>query len=164
MGAFNHASVDEKPAKLFQPDELAAYEHGATQERETPIEPERRLSFAVLEDAISCFQKYVDAKGGKEKKLYDDAKSWIFDQNGDWPFSFENVCHMCRVDPNYVRSGLVKWRAQMGLVESVYTNPPQEVRKTTRQRGMAGRYRGIKGKRARGACRLKSQPKRELSL
>jgi hypothetical protein len=83
---------DSRLTMLFQSDELAAHQHQRTFERVRPLQPEKRLVLAVLEDAIMCFQRYLHAKGGKEKKLYQDAAAWIFDRNDMRVFSFENIC------------------------------------------------------------------------
>ena len=65
---------------------------------------------AVLEDSIICFQKYLHRRNGKEKRMYDDAAAWILENDGDWPFSFENVCFHLDIDPSYVRDGLMRWK------------------------------------------------------
>ena len=109
--------LDTRLTMLFQPDELAAHQYQRTFERVRPLQPERRLMLAVLEDAIMCFQRYLRAKGGKEKKLHEDAVAWIFDQNDMRAFSFENICHVCGLDPDYLRTGLLNWRKQMNSVK-----------------------------------------------
>jgi len=65
---------------------------------------------AVLEDAIMCVQRYFHAKGGKERQLYEDAVSWIFDRHDIRTYSFENVCGVCGLDAGYLRMGLLNWR------------------------------------------------------
>lgn len=109
--------MDRKLTTLFQPDELAAHQYQSNFERLTPLGPERRLMLAVLEDAVACFQTYLHAKRSKEKKLHNDTVSWIFDRGDHRVFSFDNVCGVCGFDPDYLRRGLLKWRAEMNAVK-----------------------------------------------
>jgi hypothetical protein len=61
---------------------------------------------AVLEDAVTCFQKYALAYNGKGKRPFCEAEDWILEKNSKWFFSFENICAALGLDPNYVRRGL----------------------------------------------------------
>jgi DNA-binding transcriptional regulator PaaX len=67
---------------------------------------------AVLEDAIACFQKYVFAREGKGKILFQEAEDWVKDTNSDWLFSFANVCETLGFNPDYLRQGLTVWKAE----------------------------------------------------
>lgn len=74
------------------------------------MEPEKVLMLAVLQDAINCFQVNVVAHSGKRKKLFDEAEGWILEKDNDWIFSFASVCETLRVNPEYVRGGLQRWK------------------------------------------------------
>ena len=50
-------NVDELVTRVFQPDTLVPYEYFTTSQRSIPLEPEKHLMHAILEDAINCFQK-----------------------------------------------------------------------------------------------------------
>jgi len=78
--------------------------------RKTPVEPERRLMLAVLEDAINCFQANLMAQGKRGKKLFNEAEDWIMEQDNDWMFSFVSICEILRLNPEYVRQGLLQWK------------------------------------------------------
>ncbi|MEK7783674.1 MAG: hypothetical protein AAB279_07085, partial [Candidatus Binatota bacterium] len=52
-------SVEEKVTSLFQPDTLLPAQYLETFRRKAPLEPEKRLILAVLEDAVACFQKHL---------------------------------------------------------------------------------------------------------
>jgi len=77
--------------------------------KNTP-EGEERLMLAVLEDAIEYFQEYVLAEDKKSKELFQEAEEWILEKDSDWIFSFENICEVLRLDPNYIRQGLLRWK------------------------------------------------------
>jgi hypothetical protein len=66
--------------------------------------------FAVLTDAIECFQKYHGANADRRRKLFTEAEAWISRRDETWPYSFENICETLNIDPNYLRVGLTQWR------------------------------------------------------
>ena len=78
--------------------------------KKTIREGEERLMLAVLEDAIEYFQEYVLAQDKKGKELFQEAEEWILEKDSDWIFSFENICELLRLDPNYIRQGLLRWK------------------------------------------------------
>ncbi len=74
--------------------------------------PEHRLCAAVLEEAVSCFQKYVFATAKEQRRLFLDAEQWLRNNDRRWPFSFLRVCEVLSLNPAYVREGLARWRKQ----------------------------------------------------
>jgi hypothetical protein len=95
---------------FFQPDTLITAELCDTVQRKRRLLPEHGLMFAVLEDAISCFQKYVSAGGRQGKRLFREAEEWILENDANWVFSFENVCESLGLDPRYIRRELLSWK------------------------------------------------------
>ncbi len=70
--------------------------------------PETLLMLAVLDDAIQCFLRYRGAKRRKEQKVFQSTKDWILSTESNWIFSFESVCEIVRIDPNYIRGALFR--------------------------------------------------------
>jgi len=103
-------SIEGKVASLFQPDILVAAQYLETVLTRASLEPEKRLMLAVLEDAVLCFQKGSSAGDRRRKALFTDAEEWIMEENGDWPFSFENICEVLGLNPAYLRQGLLRWK------------------------------------------------------
>jgi len=101
------AILEENLASLFQPDTLLSAQYFENFRRKTPLEPEKKLMLAILEDAVWCFQHNVWARNGKGKKLFDEAQEWILDESSDWVFSFESICEVLGFSPRYVRQGLL---------------------------------------------------------
>jgi hypothetical protein len=66
--------------------------------------------FAVLTDAVECFQKYLGANSRRCRAMFGDAETWINSKDSRWPFSFEHICEMLRLSPSYLRMGLMRWR------------------------------------------------------
>ena len=106
----NGMTVDEKLASLFQPDTLLSTQYFDNLRRKTLLEPEKRLMLAVLEDAIHCFQDNLFAEAVGKKKLFEEVEQWILERDGDWIFSFDNVCEALGFTPDYVRQGLLRWK------------------------------------------------------
>jgi hypothetical protein len=94
---------------LFHADELAPYDFEENCRRKDRYGPEERLLFAVLEDAISCYQVYLLARKQPERLLFKEAEWWIFHDSAEF-ISFNNICDALRIDPAYVRRGLLAWK------------------------------------------------------
>jgi hypothetical protein len=95
---------------LFEPDILVSYEYSRVFRRTAHFSAEQRLMFAVLADAIECFQRYHDAKTRRHRALYHHAETWIMNRDHRAAFSFENICDSLEINPAYVRQGLLQWR------------------------------------------------------
>ncbi len=65
--------------------------------------PEVSLMAAVLEDAVHCLRKNVNAKRGRARIEFLEAWRWISDAERSWPFAFENVCDTLGLSPGAVR-------------------------------------------------------------
>jgi hypothetical protein len=100
---------EEKLTSLFQPDTLISHQYFTTL-RTKRLEPEKRLMLAVLEDAVACFQRYILPRNRREKTLFKETEDWVRDKNDDYLFSFENICEALKVNPEYVREGLLHWK------------------------------------------------------
>ena len=75
--------------------------------RSEHLEPEKVLLLALLEDAIHLFQKYRGARDRVGKEHFREVDDWFMNQGDRWLFSFENVCDLLELDPQYVRRGLL---------------------------------------------------------
>lgn len=73
--------------------------------------PEGRLLLAVLDEALATYLRYAGATDRRARRLFDEAEEWIFSPAIDWPFSFENICRVLGIEPEYVRRGLVSSKA-----------------------------------------------------
>ena len=106
----SYINVDEKIISLFEPDTLLSAQYLENFRRTSFVEPEKRLMLAVLEDAINCFLVNLMAQSGRGKKLFNEAQDWIMEQDDDWMFSFVSICEILRLNPEYVRQGLLQWK------------------------------------------------------
>lgn len=73
-------------------------------------QPEKMLVLAVLEDAIACFQNFRVATDVRDKKIFSEARTWLWSDRYDWPFSYRNICDVLGIDASYLRQGLARWK------------------------------------------------------
>jgi hypothetical protein len=126
--------------RMFEPDVVLPSQFFATVHRQAPNKKaECRLLIAVLNDAIACFRKYGHSRNRRERRLFEEAETWIMSQDdahrsradGQAPcFSFQYVCQALGIDAEYLRQGLDRWRAtQLGPLTRACnrTGPPCRV-------------------------------------
>ncbi|MDG2308090.1 MAG: hypothetical protein P8R42_26235 [Candidatus Binatia bacterium] len=95
---------------MFEPDVLLPGQFFSFFRKEAGFDRERRLMLAVLEDAIDCFQKYAHTNDLRGKQLFAESYEWIMSPDTRWLFSFENICQIVDMNPDYIRQGLHRWR------------------------------------------------------
>ncbi|HEY1269747.1 MAG TPA: hypothetical protein VGH16_20980 [Candidatus Binatia bacterium] len=110
MANQNGFNAEDRVASLFQPDTLLPEQYLETYRRKSFMEPETRLMLAVLEDAVACYQKYVQAEDERGMELFRDAEAWVMRRDSEWLFSFDNICESFGINPAYMRDGLVRWK------------------------------------------------------
>jgi hypothetical protein len=103
-------TLDERLPGLFEPDTLLPIQYFEAMRRKHLLEGEKRLVLSVLEDAVECFMKCIDSATNKGQRLYRDADEWISLEDKHWVFSFDNVCDMLDINPEYMRRGLKRWK------------------------------------------------------
>lgn len=101
--------AEDRVSPLFQPDTLMSDEYFANYRRRIPLEPEKALLLAVLEDGVRTFQDNLFAETGKKRALLDEAREWLFSDGFEHVFSFNSVCSSLGLDPGYIRRGLKRW-------------------------------------------------------
>src|SRR5205823_5116157 len=77
------------------------------------LQPEKRLMLAVLEDAVSDFQKYATATSGRGRRLFANAEVWLRSSADDQPLAFQRVsatCHTMSVGQSTANAGRARNR------------------------------------------------------
>jgi hypothetical protein len=103
-------TLDERLPGLFEPDTLLPIQYFEAMRKKHLLEGEKRLILSVLEDAVECFMKCIDSPTSKGQRLFRDADEWINLEDKHWVFSFDNVCEMLDINPEYMRRGLRQWK------------------------------------------------------
>lgn len=98
-------------AQLMVPDILMPVQYYDGMRRDNPeTQAVKRLMFAVLADAVRCFQTYADAQSRAGRLIFGETEWWILDRNSDGPFTFEAICEALGIEPDCLRNGLQQWR------------------------------------------------------
>ena len=90
------AATDRSVASLFEPDVLTTHRFFKVFQQKGQLDPEENLMFAVLTDAIECFQKYFGDQSRRCRVLFGEAEAWIANQDSKSLFSFENICQVLK--------------------------------------------------------------------
>ena len=121
-----NVSSGEHIETLFQPDPLVPAQYLDGFRRQSPLEPERELVLAMLEDAVVSFQKYLGSTREKEKRIFAEIEEWFGSDDREWIFSFLNVCDLLGLDADYLRKGISRWRDgaidNRGAIDSTITS------------------------------------------
>lgn len=103
---------EDAVARLFEPDLITPDQHRDRVQMERTDQPEIRLMLAVMEDAVATYQRYATEPGRRNRRLFEEAESWINSTDTSWPYSFENICAALRFEPETLRKGLHSWRTE----------------------------------------------------
>lgn len=102
-------------------------------QRRSALRAEQRLLFAVLEEAIGTFQRYIDSKDRRGRRLFGEVEEWFGSDDTTRTFAFVSLCDELGLDSVYVRSGLVAGRMRGGPGGGARTAEPGGG--TSRQKG-----------------------------
>lgn len=144
------ASMAYSGSQLFHHDPLTTLDFFDSLRKNYPLESEKRLMLAVLEDAVECYQKYLTAANGKNESLFSDAEAWIFNRDEQSLFSFESICDNLGLAPEWLRFGLLKQKERM-----LASRRPKErivLRITKGKRQRRGKRRAVARSRQPIAC------------
>jgi hypothetical protein len=83
--------------------------------------PLKRLMRAVLVDAIHCYQRNFDALTIRKQREFREAQNWLFKDSSDGPFSFDTVCYVLDIHPDFLRQRLIQF--QYARVRECRTRP-----------------------------------------
>jgi hypothetical protein len=72
--------------------------------------PERELAVAMLDAAAVDLQKYRYARRRSRQRMYWQTYQWVASGDGEWPFSFVNICESLRLSPEALRTRLLGLR------------------------------------------------------
>jgi hypothetical protein len=75
--------------------------------RSLPWTPEKELAAAVLTDALVEIRDHCGNPSHKNQVAED--LQWVYSNDGDWAFSFVELCLMLDLDPAYVRGTVWHW-------------------------------------------------------
>jgi hypothetical protein len=101
----SYAAADDLPS-IFQGVGILPTQYNDLHRRKFTLEGERRLLFAVLEDAIRCYLRDADKTSIDRRPAYREAAAWLSSGEKSGPFAFINVCEALNINANRLFSGL----------------------------------------------------------
>jgi hypothetical protein len=114
------------------------------------------LMYAVLQDAINCFQRSAVSGTRRARRPTSEAEAWFFATEDNSLFSFANICTVLGLDPEYMRLGLKRWRQcrvvrpPQGRLPVVRRSQPSKPRNHLQQRDCLQRTVMLAEKRSCG--------------
>jgi hypothetical protein len=79
--------------------------------RRSIADGERRLMFAVFEDAIRSYVIGINAKSAMRRKEFEEVKAWSELRGQHNVFSFDSLCSHFDIDPDHLRDQLAKMQS-----------------------------------------------------
>ena len=108
-----HILAEEHSSSMLEVDLIVPSQFFDRIKAERSSQPEKRLMLAVMEDAISTFQKSVHGATRRQRRLLKETEEWIASADTSWPFSFENICAALDIEAEYLRAGLKRWKSTL---------------------------------------------------
>jgi len=111
-----HATADDLP-NIFQGIGILPTQYGSMCRKKLPAAGERKLLFAVLEDAIRCYLKNRD-RGCRDDPDFLEAAEWLSSDEEYSPFAYVRVCEALGINPDRLRIGI---QNHTGRLEEIRT-------------------------------------------
>jgi hypothetical protein len=94
----------------LRPQLIRAGQFRGNRRRDTQIEVLRRLMAAVLSEAVNRFERNLLQTSLYARCEFVEAEFWLFKDESEALFSFNNVCDFLSLDPRHIRRRLCDWR------------------------------------------------------
>ena len=105
MEATTYAAHDDLP-NIFSAVGILPVQYGESRRRKLPAEGERKLLFAVLEDAIRTYLRHRDNyEAARNNEDFIEAAEWLSCDDECGPFAFVSVCEALGMTTIKVESG-----------------------------------------------------------
>jgi hypothetical protein len=129
--------VHERAAGVFEPDTMLPTQYFGRLRRRSDLTGERRLMFAVVEDAVDVYRKHAAAGNPLHRRLFAEAEAWIESDDRTWLYAFETICDHLGLDADCLRQGLRRWkrraRGEAEPATEIAVVPPAERRRASNE-------------------------------
>ena len=88
-------------------DILLPVQYNELTRRRSALEGEQKLLFAVLEDALECYLRHINAKSRSRRLLLCEVDIWMTAKDRVGLFSYQTLCESLGIDAKALRAGLV---------------------------------------------------------
>jgi len=100
--------IQEYLGSQVEPDTLLPVQYNEIMRRRSVLEGEQKLMLAVLEDAVDCYLKNMNAKSRRRRLLFYEVQNWMSARNRVGLFSYHTLCESLGIDPKALRAALEK--------------------------------------------------------
>src|SRR5208282_1739517 len=98
--------IQEYFGSQFEPDTLLPSQYNEIIRRRSVLEGEHKLMFAVLEDAVECYLKHMNAESRRQRLLFYEVQNWMNTKNRVGLFSYQTLCESLGIDAKALRATL----------------------------------------------------------
>ncbi len=98
--------IQEYFGSQFEPDTLLPVQYNDLMRRRSTLEGEHRLMYAVLEDAVDCYLKHMNAKTRRQRILFYEVRNWMEARNRVGLFTYNTLCETLGVDAKGLKAAL----------------------------------------------------------
>lgn len=88
-------------------------------QRRTLNEPWHRLMFAVLTDALRCYQRSSRSGPPEDHEEFREVQDWFFSGDESGPFAYHVVCYALGIDADHLRDRLRRWSRERTSESSI---------------------------------------------
>jgi len=106
MAMHTYAVAVELP-RIFHGTGFLPSKNSELRRKKATSEGERKLLFAVLEDAILCYLQDAGETSLGNRPEFHGAAEWLSSDDESGPFAFLRVCEALSIDAGRLRSGLL---------------------------------------------------------
>ena len=89
-----------------EPDTLLPVQYNELVRQPSALAGEHKLRFAVLEDAVDCYLKHMNAKRRWQRMLFYEVQNWMNAKNRVGLFSYQTLCESLGIDAKALRTAL----------------------------------------------------------
>jgi hypothetical protein len=101
-------------------DSMAMQQYLDAFRRSEYLGAEKSLLVAILDDAVQEYKKYYRADDGEGKRRFREVEEWVMHAGDGWIFSFDNICELLGLDPEYVRRALYETQFEPGQEKTYF--------------------------------------------
>ncbi|MGA7870524.1 MAG: hypothetical protein WCA22_06465 [Candidatus Binatus sp.] len=106
MELSTYVASDDLPS-IFHNVGILPVQYAEARSKKLPTQGERKLLFAVLEDAIRCYLTHRDAgPTSRDNPEFREAAEWLSSDEESGPFAFVRVCETLGINANHLRAGI----------------------------------------------------------
>lgn len=108
--------VHEFLSKILFSSDVTDGDSYRTSKSTAGLDSDHELHFAILEEAWWDYKSNIAREKSSQRRIFDEVFDWFFNEHKQtWECSFEHLCELFDIEPNYIRKGIILWTKQYHL-------------------------------------------------